>query len=72
MVSPADIKYNTWRANKCLHSFVVRMTSREKKQVLAQVRALGSSVSGDTLILPYGITVGEFCCMHVLNESRIK
>lgn len=47
---------------------VSRMGHREKRAVLQEMR--GSDVSTEWLVVPAGVTLGVWCCMHLLNKRR--
>jgi len=54
-----------WKKTKCMHASVARMSIREKRRIFALLRNPG--VTQDMLLVEYGITMGDFCCMHVLG-----
>ena len=55
-----------WKKTKCLHAAVARMSIREKRRIFALMRH--PDVTQDMLLVEYGFTLGDFCCMHVLSE----
>ena len=60
--------YATWKKYKCLHAAVSRMSIREKRRIFAMLRH--QPCSHDMLLVHYGMTLGDFCCMHVLTDAR--
>ena len=54
-----------WKKTKCMHASVARMSIREKRRIFALLRS--PDATKDMLLVEYGITMGDFCCMHVLG-----
>lgn len=58
-------QYPTWKMNMCMYADVSRMTVREKRWIFALMR--NSECTHDMVLLPYGMTLGDFCCMNILS-----
>ena len=59
---------STWKKYKCIHKVVRTMSVRDKRTIFALMRNERSDAH-DALMLEYGITLGEFCSMHVLAST---
>ena len=62
------IGYPTWKKYKCIGTSVSRMSIREKRHIFSLMRS--QTCSHDMLLVGYGITLGDFCCMNTLNETK--
>lgn len=60
--------YPTWKKYICLNATVERLSVREKRRIFAIVRNQYTPSSEHTLLLMHGITLGDFCAMHILCE----
>lgn len=61
-------QYPTWKKYRVIHSSVARMSIRDKRHIFAILRT--QPCTHETLLLPYGLTIGEFCCMNILTASE--
>lgn len=57
----------TWKKIKCVHATVARMTVKEKRRIYALMRS--ERCTHDMLLVPYGMTLGDFCCMNILSDT---
>lgn len=62
-----DGGYPTWKKYRCLHATVAHMSVRDKRHIFSFLRT--PDCSHDMLIVGYGMTIGDFCCMNVLSEA---
>lgn len=58
--------YATWKKYQCMHASVARMSIREKRHIFSLIRDPGCTQH--TLLVAYGMTVGDFCAMNILTE----
>jgi len=47
---------------------VACMGHREKRAVLQEMR--NQELSSDFVVVPAGVSLGSFCCMHLLNKRK--
>lgn len=65
------LPYPTWKKYRCVHATVARMSIREKRRIFALLRN-HPWCSHHTLVPAYGVTLGDFCAMHILMEQTRK
>lgn len=62
-------QYPTWKKTCCVRSAVLRMSVREKRRIFAMMRE-NPEYNEDSLLVEFGITLGDFCLMHILSDQR--
>ena len=66
-----SIQYPTWKKYMCIYATVARMSVREKRKIFAILRS-HPNCTHETLLAEYGITLGDFCCFHVLSTDTLR
>lgn len=59
-----------WERNLVIFHAVKNIETRVKRAIFLQLR--DSKTTADTLLLPLGITAGEFAVFHLLDDSKDK
>lgn len=69
-VHEMQTNFTTWKKYKCMHATVARMSIREKRHIFSILR--NSECSHDMLLVDYGMTLGDFCCMNILSDASSR
>jgi hypothetical protein len=59
--------YTAWKRYVCTYATIGRMSLKEKRQVFALMRS-NPQCTEATLLVKYGVSLGEFCTMHTLGK----
>ena len=62
-------QYPTWKKTRCMHMAVLRLSVREKRKIFALLRE-SERHDANSLLSEYGITIGDFCLMHILSDQQ--
>lgn len=63
-------QHATWKKYKCMHAAVHRMSVKEKRRIFSLIR--NPSCTHDTVVLSYGMTIGDICCMNILSDANTR
>ena len=59
--------YTAWKRYVCTYATIGRMSLKEKRQVFSLMRS-NPQCTEATLLVKYGVSLGEFCTMHTLGK----
>ena len=70
-VEPCDPSYYpTYLKYSCLFTAVSNLSVRDKRKIFSLMRS--GACDHNTFMLAHGMSLGEFCSMHILNEHARK